>query len=139
MEHTALASSDTGPRMIHVCLDEEKTLSVALAHHLKGDPYVLEMALNEWKDGSLETDHAALVSLPLLCLTQDHLCILRRGGRVFVIYAHPYHDRAHVARVICDLHNRLHYGPHAVILKNSTCETRIRSVFDPSSSLAEAA
>jgi ribosomal protein L36 len=120
-------------------LDEGKNLSESLAHHLQGESQSLAVAFQEWIDFALETDHASVMQLPLLCLTYDHLCIIRRGGRVFVIYAHPYHDRAHVARVICHLNHQIHHGPHALVLKNSTCENRIRSVFDPALPLAEAA
>ena len=139
MDHTPLSALPTTPYSVHVCLDEGKNLSESLAHHLKGQSHSLAAAFQEWIDFALETDHASVMQLPLLCLSYDHLCIIRRGGRVFVIYAHPYHDRAHVAGVICHLNHRIHHGPHALVLKNSTCESRIRTVFDPATSLAEAA
>jgi hypothetical protein len=139
MNHTPLCPSPTTPSSVHVCLDEGKNLSESLAHHLKGQSQSLAVAFQEWIDFALETDHASVMQLPLLCLSYDHLCIIRRGGRVFVIYAHPYHNRAHVAQMICHLNDQIHRGPHALVLKNSACENRIRSIFDPSTSLAEAA
>jgi hypothetical protein len=44
-----------------------------------------------------------------------------------------------VAQVLCHLNRIIHHAPHALILKNSTCQDRIRSVFDQTLPLAEAA
>ena len=124
---------------VHVCLDEHQSLCDALALALNGKGFSLAAAFQEWIDFALETDHACVMPLPLLSLTCDHLCVMRRGNRVFVVYAHPYRDRAHVARTICDLNHRIHHPPHALVLKNSTCDNRIRSIFDPATSRVEAA
>jgi hypothetical protein len=131
--------SPLSPSLVHICLDEAKSLPDALAHALERESQSLAVAFSEWLDCALETDHACVIQLPLLSLTLDHLCVMRRGGRVFVVYAHPYHDRTHVAKTLCHLNRRIHHAHHALVLKNSTCENRIRSVFDPATSLAEAA
>ncbi|MFM7622710.1 MAG: hypothetical protein ACKO57_07060 [Alphaproteobacteria bacterium] len=127
------------PSSVHVCLDERQSLSDALAQALNGKGPSLAMAFREWIDFALETDHACVMPLPLLSLSRDHLCVMRRGGRVFVVYAHPDRDRAHVAQTICHLNHHIHHAPHVLVLKNSTCEQRIRAVFHGDAPLAEAA
>ena len=124
---------------VHICFDEDKTLSDALAQSLATNPVRLDSAFREWIDFALKTEEASVIPLPFLGLAHDNLCVMRRAGRLFIVYAHPNQDRSHVAQVLCHLNRIIHHAPHALILKNSTCQDRIRSVFDQTLPLAEAA
>jgi hypothetical protein len=124
---------------VHVCLNEDKDLSDALAESLRVSAVSLATTFRDWINFSLETEEASVIQLPFLGLTQDHLCIMRRAGRLFVIYAHPYQGRRHVAQILCHLNQMIYHPPHHLLLLNTTCKDKIRSVFLQPLSRAEAA